>query len=284
VIRLQILPSASFLVSVTFRFTDVSFAAAYAGTFSATQLQVRMSHVTSTLLNPTMDVNLPNPVVCYDGPIAYPVTAQTWCPMGLTSGFFYNGADHLVVEVRYKGGKNQSSSPGGNIGRFWYSRTPPIPIPRNWAYQSYSAQQQSGGSAANGLKIRFTVDRTLIQGSGATSPGSTVVLALTAPGDPGLPYQVGTSQGTGPIPIDRRRLGLSPDALLAASVSGFLPSIFEGYVGLLDATGQGKAKLHLPNLTVLIGVRLHSAFLTLDAGAPSGVKSISNTFSFSVTK
>jgi len=31
-------------------------------------------------------------------------------------------------------------------------------------------------------------------------------------------------------------------------------------------------------------VRLHSAFVTLDPAAPSGIRSISNTFTFSVTK
>ena len=146
------------------------------------------------------------------------------------------------------------------------------------------ATQQSGGSAMNGLKIRFTVDTTTIQGSGVPAPGSTVDLALLSPSNPGLVYRVGTSLGTGPIPIDRRTLGLSPDSVLVASVSGTLPSVFQDYSGNLDASGKGKARLNIPSLPELVGVRLHSAFLALLATAPSGVKSISNTFSFTITK
>jgi len=279
-IRAQILYNASYFGNRIFRIRDIAFAAAYTGTFSATQLQVRISHVTTSLLNPTMDLNIPNPATCYDGPINYNVTTNTWSPMGLTGGFLYNGVDNLVVEVRYKGGKNTSSSPGNTVGRFWYVAN--APIHRNWAYMSYNAKQQSGGSAKNGLKIRFTVDMTTIQGSGSTAPGGTVELALLSPSDPGLAYQVGTSLGTGPIPIDSRKLGLSPDGILVASVSGALPTVFEKYVGYIESNGTGKAKLNIPQLPVLTGVRLHSAFITLLASAPSGVKSISNTFSFTI--
>jgi len=42
--------------------------------------------------------------------------------------------------------------------------------------------------------------------------------------------------------------------------------------------------IHIPNIPALIGVRLHSALVTLDSPAPSGIQSISNTFSFSITK
>ena len=81
------------------------------------------------------------------------------------------GPPGTTATFNEKGGKNQSSTV--NVGRFYYVKNPPTAIPRNWAYQNYSASQQSGGSAQNGLKIRFTVDRTTIQGSGSTSPGST---------------------------------------------------------------------------------------------------------------
>ncbi len=282
-IRSQILFNASMLGNRQYYIHEVSFASAFTGVFSATQLQVRISHVKTSLLNATMDLNIPGPATCYDGPISYPVTSNTWCPMGLTGGFLYNGVDNLVVDVRYKGGKNTTLSPSPmTVGRFWYVAN--APIPRNWAYQRYSATQQSGGSAKNGLKIRFTVDTTTIQGSGAPAPGGTVDLALLSPADPGLVYQVGTSLGTGPIPIDKRKLGLSPDSILVASVSGVLPLVFQDYAGHLDGSGKGKAKLNIPSLPVLVGTRLHSAFLTLLASAPSGVKSISNTFSFTITK
>jgi len=121
-------------------------------------------------------------------------------------------------------------------------------------------------------------------GSGSTQPGSTVRLNLTATDDAGLGYQLGSSLGTGPIPIDTRHLDLSPDPLLLVSVNDYWPWIFQGYRGVFDAKGHAQAAIHLPNLTALIGLRLHSAFVTLHPSAPSGLRSISNAFSFTITK
>jgi len=128
------------------------------------------------------------------------------------------------------------------------------------------------------------VGQTMIVGSGTPRAGSTVTLHLLASAGVGLPYQLGTSLGTGPIPIDARTLSLSPDNLLVATVFNHWPSIFSDYQGAIGANGQARAAVHIPNVPALVGVRLHSAFLTLDPVAPSGVRSISNTFSFSVAK
>ena len=125
---------------------------------------------------------------------------------------------------------------------------------------------------------------TVLTGGGAPRPGGRVDLALTASGDAGLSYQTGSSLGTGPIPIDARRLNLGLDDLLRVSVTGLWPTIFSGYPGVLDGQGQARAAIHIPNLAGLIGIRIHTAFVTLDPQAPSGVRSISNTFSFTVTK
>jgi len=124
---------------------------------------------------------------------------------------------------------------------------------------------------------------TLVQ-SGASRLGASVSLALTAAEDGGRSYQVGSSLGTGPIPIDYRLIGLSPDALLSVSVSDLWPSIFSGYRGVLDSRGQAQAAIHIPNLPLLVGTRVHTAFVTLDAQAPSGIKSIGNTVSFVIAK
>jgi len=177
------------------------------------------------------------------------------------------------------GGKNVSNSPAIQIGRFRSGL-----VKRSWAYKNYNATQQSGQSGQSGIKTRFTVSRTIITGSGNPKPGSTVTFDLFGVADAGLPYQAGTSLGAGPIPIDTRKLGLSPDSVLVASVSGTLPMVFADYAGILDAQGKGKAKLNLPNLSALVGVRLYNAFLTLKQGEPSGVKSISNTYTFTISK
>jgi len=121
-------------------------------------------------------------------------------------------------------------------------------------------------------------------GIGTGRIGAAVALLLSDAPAAGLAYQAGTSLGAGPIPIDTRQLDLSPDALLAVTVMGYWPSVFSGYRGVIDAKGQARATIHVPSLPALIGVGLHSAFVTLDPASPSGIRSISNAFAFSVTK
>jgi len=121
-----------------------------------------------------------------------------------------------------------------------------------------------------------------LTGSGTGKPGTAIDFTLLSVNDAGLPYQMGSSLGNGPIPIGTRKLGLSPDALLVLSVGGLLPSVFQNYVGLLDKTGAGKAKLDIPNIPALKGVRIYTAFVTLKASAPSGVSNVSNTFLFTI--
>jgi hypothetical protein len=121
-----------------------------------------------------------------------------------------------------------------------------------------------------------------IAGSGSPAPGSTVVLSLSAPGDGGLSYQVGSSLGAGPIPIGHRTLGLSLDGVLVASVGGTLPLIFQNYAGHLDRNGDGTAHLNIPKIAALRGQRIYTAFVTVRAGAPFNIQSISGTFFFAI--
>ena len=121
-----------------------------------------------------------------------------------------------------------------------------------------------------------------IVGSGSGAPGTAINFILFSPADGGLPYQVGTSLGNGPIPIDTRKLELSPDNLLVASTSGSLPTVFQNYGGLLDSGGNGAAALNIPNIPQLKGLRIYTAFLTLKPSAPSGISNISTSFVFTI--
>ena len=125
---------------------------------------------------------------------------------------------------------------------------------------------------------------THLRASGNTSPGGTLTLDLTASNDPGRAYQVGSSFSAGPIPIDTREINLGVDALLQVSLTGLLPAVFVNYAGFLDAQGTARATLAIPPAPGLVGLPIHTAFVTLDATAPSGVRSISNTFGFTITK
>ena len=123
---------------------------------------------------------------------------------------------------------------------------------------------------------------TTLQGSGASGPGTTVTLTLTATDDVGLAYLVGSSLGPGPFPLGNRQVGLSPDDLLVVSVNGYWPGVFSGYQGLIGTNGQAKASINIPNIPALIGLRIYSAFMTLSPSEPLGIKSISETFSFTI--
>jgi len=121
-----------------------------------------------------------------------------------------------------------------------------------------------------------------IVGSGSGKPGTSIAFTLFSPSDGGLPYQMGSSFGNGPIPIDTRVLGLSADSLLVLSVSGTLPLVFQNYAGVLDGQGNGAGQLNIPNFPPLVGLRIYTAFLTLKATAPSGISNISNSFLFTI--
>jgi len=116
-----------------------------------------------------------------------------------------------------------------------------------------------------------------IIGTGTPTPGSRMTFHLDSPQDAGMRYQVLSSLGTGPIPINNRLLNLSPDGLFFASV---LNLISPHYTGVLDANGRGTGMLDIPPLAVLKGLTVHTAFVTIDPKLPAGVKSVSNTFPF----
>lgn len=121
-----------------------------------------------------------------------------------------------------------------------------------------------------------------LTGSGLPQPGGAVKLHLKASDSARLLYQFGSSFGTGPIPIDSRKLGLSADALLEASVKGWAPGVFVGYSGRVNSAGEAWAEIRIPKPATLIGIAIHTAAVTLDATAPSGVRAITNTYSFQV--
>jgi hypothetical protein len=131
-------------------------------------------------------------------------------------------------------------------------------------------------------RVFVHVSSASLVGSGSGAPGTDIAFALRSVADAGRPYQMGSSFGDGPIPIDTRNLGLSVDPLLVLSVSGLAPGVFQGYAGSLDAQGEGKAKLAIPNIPTLKGIRIYTAFVTLLPAAPSGVSSISNSFLFTI--
>lgn len=112
---------------------------------------------------------------------------------------------------------------------------------------------------------------------GSAKNGGTLDLLLNAVGAANKSYFTGTSFGKGPIPLDTRSIDLSLDTLLVISTSGVLPVVFSAYNGILPNSGSATAKLNIPASPALVGLKIHTAFVTLDPAAPSGVLTISNT-------
>jgi hypothetical protein len=241
-------------------------------TLTATTLVITFAHTTMPSLSSTWANNLQkDATVMYNGVGAYTGTQNQWSPIGLTNTFLYNGVDNLVVEVKYK-----ASATGGfscwrssNIERGW----------RTGAGAFSNPTASSVGSMA-ALKMQFLFHDIRIVLTGKPTPGGTVSLMLEAPPDGGLPYQAASSFGQGPIMIGSRALALSPDALMGLSTSGLLPTVFKNFAGILDKAGKGQADVVLPNTPLIKGLRIYNAFVTVDARAPFGLKSISQSVMF----
>jgi hypothetical protein len=145
---------------------------------------------------------------------------------------------------------------------------------------NYNVWGVPAGSSGSIGRVEVYVAKTSLIGAGTGAPGSNVDFTLTLPADAGLPYQMASSFGFGPIPIDKRVLGLSLDALVILSVSGALPTTFLNYAGVLDKGGMAKATIRIPTLPALKGIGVFTAFVTLKGSAPSGLASISPTYGF----
>ena len=272
-VRYQALVPTKVFSGKTMRITDLSFATGAVGNFTATQCEITLAHLPiSSRFSTTFATNLQkDKTVMFSGPIKWPCLLDQWCPLGLKGIFNYNGVDQVVVEVRYQGGQGGVQCRSGAVGVVF----------RNGA-GSYNNPTALNFAPIFAPKMRLTFQETLLSISGSPYPGGTIDLDLLSPADAGLVYQVGSSFGTGPIPIDTRLLNLSPDVLLVITVGGTLPALFKAYAGALDATGKARARLHIPSIPALKGVRIHSAFVTLLASAPSGVAHISNTAMFAI--
>ena len=284
--RYQFIIPAKYLGARNILITHISFMPCQGNTFTATTFEMSMSHNTIPAApSMTFAANMHNPkVVIPAGPITNVRTQNTWSTIKLTAPFNYNGKDNLTIELRYKGGALKGSSTVGSD----------TSVPRNSTYQCYRVLANGTGAYAattaksqfssGMLVIRLTHQGTTLSGTGSPSIGGTVNLGLLAPGDATLPYQVATSLGTGPIPFGSRNLGLTFDSLMIITVQGLLPSVFKNYSGYLGAGGTAVADIVIPQNTGLIGVRLHSAFVTIKSGEPYNFKSISNTYSFTIMK
>jgi len=273
--RYQLVIPPALLGKRPMKILDIAFAPSGTGDFKATTFEVRMSH--STVAPSTaFAVNLPNPqTVLFSNAFVWKTTHQTWSSIGLTSSFLYNGVDYLTIELRFIG-----SAKGNGFGGNCYQDQGSLWRVYKGAVGAYTATTGSMGNS--GLKTRITIKDGSITVSGTARPGTTVSLDLASPSDAGNVYQLASSFGTGPIPLGSRKLNLSFDSLLLITAQNQVPGVFVRYSGTFDSTGLARAQIKIPSLPALTGVRIHSAFVSLNPSSPLGIQTISPSTMFSI--
>jgi len=104
--------------------------------------------------------------------------------------------------------------------------------------------------------------------------GATLTLNLHGR-TPNAAYLAACSLSNSPgIPIDTRRIPLTPDGLTIASLVA--PAIFVNFTGTLDGSASATAAIRIPAEPALGGQRFFTAFVETVPTAPSGVAAISN--------
>ena len=103
---------------------------------------------------------------------------------------------------------------------------------------------------------------------GATEGGKTYVAAVTMSGLGSL------------VQVNRRFLPIVPDTLFYLAVLNVLPGTFVNFNGVLTATGTGQAKVAIPTIPALVGIKIDGCFVTFDVG---GLRAISNPWGFTIT-
>ena len=100
------------------------------------------------------------------------------------------------------------------------------------AAQGQGAYYAEDAGKVSRVEVYLNVAQASLTATGTGAPGTIMTFNLSASSDTGLPYQLGSALGNGPIVIGSRKLELSPDALLVLSVGGQVPTIFQNYAGV----------------------------------------------------
>ncbi|TAH38738.1 MAG: hypothetical protein EYC70_05065 [Planctomycetota bacterium] len=119
-----------------------------------------------------------------------------------------------------------------------------------------------------------------------TGPGADFDLLLDFPGEGGRPYKIVAALSVFPgiaLPApDPRGSPLNPDVLFLRTRMGDFSPFTSGWTGgALGPQGRARAALNLSSLApgALAGMAVHLHAFTLDAAAPSGLRSFSNVLS-----
>jgi len=281
--RFQFIIHNKVLGSIPFAIKDIAFAPTFARTFSAHDFQMRMGHTQynqfSTAPTPEFDKVLgSSPTEVYRrGPISWNCKANTWCDIGLTTPFNYDGKSNICVEIRY----NSTTSAGVS------TRTSPN-IPRAYTHSRYSKDPFNEKQwyvpipgEMMGPIHRLTVEKCCTKV--LTAP-SKVKLGGTAPiqfngANPGDLYQIASAFGNTQIPLGTGSIFLAMDGLFVVSL-WLGPPVCVGYAGPVHPTGVGMGQLVVPKIPGIVGLNVFSAAVTYNKG---GLAYCYNTARTSIT-
>lgn len=125
-----------------------------------------------------------------------------------------------------------------------------------------------------------------ISPSGTGVPGSVHTIAVTAPStDANRSYYLGASLGVRPpvATFGGEPLNIAADPLLALSIGGTLPGVFQQFAGVLDANGRATAAIAIPgSLPAGLNLPVHVGGIVADPGAPNGVSTVLTASSFAI--
>jgi hypothetical protein len=131
-------------------------------------------------------------------------------------------------------------------------------------------------AAAGGQQILSTKFEGLTH-SGTAGSSSAMTLWYRDTPSAGLVYVMGASLGNTGFALGTRQVPLDPDFLLIATFGTSVPPWTTGFAGVLSPVGEGSATVANPG-GFLLGFQVYGGAFTLDATAPQGVRTISNSF------
>jgi len=108
-------------------------------------------------------------------------------------------------------------------------------------------------------------------------------ITFDAPVDGGKTYVAAVSLGAGPIPLaPHNPLMVSPDMLFFLTLQNLIPSIFGGLQGTLNGSGRANGSILIPDISALVGLPFHMAFVTVDGTKPLGIRTVSSGREFKI--
>lgn len=261
--RFQFIIDQKVLGTCPLTITDIAFAPSSTRTWgtTVTKFEMRMGHTTykdfgtagTTLFDKILG---PSPTVVYPaGTISWPCTSGVWSDIGLKAPFVYNGSGNICVEVRYLATASAGLS----------TRTD-ASIARAYTHARYSANPFTEPNWESpipgemmGPKHRLTLMKGLtVVPDPAVSIGNTAQILLSN-GNPGHFYQLAASLGNTPLPLAPcYTVNLTPDGVFMASIL-IGPPIFYYYAGTLSKSGTSGAKLAMPMIKALVGLKVYHA-------------------------